>query len=265
MIPDGDQLSPDSLRSLLAAFWSDTLEIAAHRRGLTLAVPLCYPDGWQVILELSRPVPGVLRLSDHGRTLQWLEGRGQNLDKKSVQNHLRERCTTFGMRQDGIALVKELPLPLDPASLQLFAEALVGIAYLYYLHKPAERAAEVPVETIERVFAERHLSPRRNHPLDGKIETGIRVDYYLPQQHPVALQILAQRGNVRQVMEQWGFRWTDLRNAHPKLRPAMVYDPDNQRIDPQTLRIGESVCDLFCPYHETAAIHEFLGAHSIPN
>lgn len=59
-------------------------------------------------------------------------------------------------------------------------------------------------------------------------------------------------------MEQWGFRWHDLRRRHPKLLRAMVYDPDTQEWDETSLKLGREVCDLFCPYYETAAIHTLL-------
>ena len=38
----------------------------------------------------------------------------------------------------------------------------------------------------------------------------------------------------------------------------MIYDPDKQEWEETALRIGKQVCELFCPYFETAVIHEFF-------
>lgn len=55
-------------------------------------------------------------------------------------------------------------------------------------------------------------------------------------------------------MEQWAFRWDDLRKKNRRLMAAMVYDPDNQEWDSTALRIGQEVCDVFCRYDETGSL-----------
>jgi hypothetical protein len=72
------------------------------------------------------------------------------------------------------------------------------------------------------------------------------------------MEILGRRGVVTSYMEQWGFRWRDLRDAHPNLLPVMIYDPAVQDLDATALAIGESVCELFCPYSETDRVHGLL-------
>ena len=37
-----------------------------------------------------------------------------------------------------------------------------------------------------------------------------------------------------------------------------MYDLDRQEWDETSLKIGREVCDLCCPYYETAAIHTLL-------
>jgi hypothetical protein len=60
-------------------------------------------------------------------------------------------------------------------------------------------------------------------------------------------------------MEQWGYRWNDLRKVTPELMPVMLFDPSVQEIDQETRAIGEDVCELFCAYDETERIHEVLA------
>ncbi len=60
-------------------------------------------------------------------------------------------------------------------------------------------------------------------------------------------------------MEQWGWRWTDIRHGNPDMLRAMVYDPDQQEWSDTALRIGQSACDIFCPYFDSDALGEALG------
>jgi hypothetical protein len=47
------------------------LEIEPTAKGLLFTMPASYPDGWQVVLELSHMTPKGVRLSDRGKTLSW--------------------------------------------------------------------------------------------------------------------------------------------------------------------------------------------------
>jgi hypothetical protein len=38
----------------------------------------------------------------------------------------------------------------------------------------------------------------------------------------------------------------------------MIYDPDQQNWDPTATRLGEEVCDLFCPYYEKDALDDLI-------
>lgn len=61
--------------------------------------------------------------------------------------------------------------------------------------------------------------------LDGRTREKVKLDYFIPEESPIAFQIIRRHGRIFGTMEQWGFRWNDLPAAHPKLRPAMIYDP----------------------------------------
>lgn len=252
-------LTPDTVRQTLQSFWSGILEVAETRTGLALAVPLSLPDGWQIIVEIDELAPKAARLTDRGRTLQWLAGAGQTVDGPGFGSLLNERLRMFGLSRDAWEIFREVPLPLQGIDLHLFGEALVNIANLSNLHEPVIRTQNVAEQTVERIFADRKLHPQRNHTLSGKVEKKVKVDFYLDDSaHPVAIQVLNRRGSVTSYMEQWGFRWRDLRDATPTLLPAMIYDPATQEIDATAQAIGESVCEIFCPYHETQKLHELL-------
>jgi hypothetical protein len=129
--------------------------------------------------------------------------------------------------------------------------------------EPASKPPNVARQTVEKIFKERNLTPERNFKLDGKVERDIRVDYYQVARHPVAMEILGRRGVVTSYMEQWGFRWRDLRDAHPDILPVMIFDPAVQDVDITALAIGESVCELFCSYEQTEQINGLLDRAGI--
>jgi len=60
---------------------------------------------------------------------------------------------------------------------------------------------------------------------------------------------------MRDYMEQWGWRWLDVKDQNPLVLRAMVYDPDRQEWDDTTKGIANRVCDFFCPYFETQTIN----------
>lgn len=251
-------LSPDLVRAALLDFWTGSLEIAATPTGLQFAVPSSYPDGWQIVLQLELLTPTTVRLSDSGKTLWQLAQTGQNLEADVTAQRLRELIGSFQLQRDGWELFRFLPWPVPGAEIHLFTEALLAIAHLTYLHEPAAKSPNVARQTVEKVFRERELTVQQNHRLEGRVEKRIVVDYYAVPARPIAVQVLGRRGAVTSYMEQWGFRWRDLHDAHPQLLRVMLYDPAVQEVDSTASAIGESVCDYFGPYHETQRIHDLI-------
>lgn len=252
-------ITPESCIDLLQAFWREQIETAETRDGLALTLPLMYPDGWQVTVILSVTAPGWLRISDQGKTLGALVEAGMSLEAKGTGALLDDRLRTFELQRDGFLISKDVRLPLQAVDVQLFAEALVSIAHLIYRHEPNSETESAADNAVKRLFAARGLEPRRNVALTGKVESEIRVDYYLEAKRSVGVEVIRRRGNIRDYMQQWAWRWTDLHAAHPKLLRAMVYDPSVQEITPGVRRIGESVCDVFCPYDEAKALAGIIG------
>ena len=253
-------LTPESCVRTMETFWREQVEVAPTRDGIALTLPLMYPDGWQVTVFLAALTPGWVRLSDHGKTLGALIEAGMNLDAKhsNTATLLDERVKMFELQSDGTVLSKNARLPLQGVDVQLFAEALVSIAHLIYRHEPVPAQENAAEKAVARVFSARHVTPRRNAELEGVLERRIRVDYLVEARRPLAVQVVSRRENLLAYMEQWAFRWSDLRKRDDRLLAAMVYDPESQAWDDTALRIGGEVCDCFCRYDETESLNAAL-------
>ena len=251
-------LHPDHLREALLGFWKDSLEIATTASGLEFAVPQSYPDGWQIVLKIELLTPTTARLSDGGKTLWQLTQTGQNLEAEITGQRLRELIEAFQLQRDGWNLFRFVTWPVSGEEVHLFTEALVSAAHLAYLHEPVVKTPNIARETVEKVFRERKIEAKTNHRLEGLIEKRIVVDYFAAPVRPLAVQVLGRRGAITSYMEQWGFRWRDLHDAHPKLLRVMLYDPAVQDVDSTATAIGRSVCEYFGPYHETNRLHDII-------
>lgn len=252
-------LSPDLCREAVQAFLREQVAVEKTRRGVVMALPLMYPDGFQVQVHLESIAKSSALITDRGRTLAKLHESGLNLEAKQTLTLLEERKQMFELQQTGFELQKEIALPLQGIDVQLFAESLVSIAHLIYKHdEPKTSEESVADRTLKQVFKERGIEPTINALIDGEIEKGIRVNYFLPAAHPLACKVVRRRGPMLVYMEQWGWRWMDVQKRNPRLLRGMVYDPDKQDWDDTTLNIGRSVCDFFCPYFETQSIHDAI-------
>lgn len=250
----------DECRAALSAFWKEQLSIQTTRTGVALALPLMYPDGLQVVLTVTPITATQAIVSDAGNTLGHLAGVGMNFDHHAKQTHalLGQRLTAFELERDGFELRKAVKLPIEGIDLHLFGEALVSIAHLVYRHDPESSFESAAARTVKKVFTDRKLEPQLNHPLPGKIEKRIKVDFFWAGKKPIAVEVIKRRGANLNYMEQWAWRWTDLRNKDETLVRAMIYDPDLQNFDENTVQIAESVCELFCPYFETQQLHSLI-------
>jgi hypothetical protein len=251
-------LSPEVCREAVQAFLLEQVAVEKTRRGVVMALPLMYPDGFQVQVHLEPVAKSSALITDHGLTLAHLHESGLNLEAKQTLALLEERKQMFELKQSGFELQKEIALPLQGIDVQLFAESLVSIAHLIYKYEPMTSEESVADRTLKQIFKERGMEPTVNALIDGEIEKGIRVNYFLPAPHPLACKIVKRRGPMLGYMEQWGWRWTDVQRRNPHMLRGMIYDPDKQDWDDTTLNIGRSVCDVFCPYFETQLIHDAI-------
>jgi hypothetical protein len=251
-------ITPDECRNTMEAFWREQVQVGPTRSGIALTLPLMYPDGWQVTINLAPLTPGWVRLSDQGKTLGALTETGMSLDAKLTAALLSERLKTFELMSDGSIISKNVRLPLQGVDVQLFAEALVSIAHLIYRHEPMVPQDNPADNSVRRLFETRRVKPRINAELTGHLERRVRVDYLVEARQPLAVQVVQRRDNLLSYMEQWAFRWGDLRHNNDQLLAAMVYNPENQDWDSVSLRIGSEVCDVFCRYDEIAPLGEAL-------
>ncbi len=246
----------------MAQFWNEQLAVEPDGEGLAAALPLMYPDGWQIVVAIEPFSATHVMISDRGRTLQMLEQGGLRLDSRSRQNHalLEERKRVFELDQNGFELRRLLPLPLSGLDIQLFAESLVSISHLAYRNESRMPQAGSVRQSLERTFSLSNLHPSTGHTLAGRVESNIRVDYWFEDKQRLALNCVEvrERFRLRDYMERWAWRWTDVRNHDPDILTAMVYDPDNQDWDDMSLAIGRDVCTFFAPVHDRQQIIEQL-------
>lgn len=248
MIGDLDN-TKDGLRAALVSFWDAQLQIEPEGHGLAVAMPLMDSSGWQVVVHLAPLAPGQWMLSDQGATLGMLD---ESPDGKRLREVVAAQGRVYGFERDGLVLQRTVRFPFDTAEIQIFAEGLVALSHLFPKPKAAVGAhvSQRIEEQISRYFYSKQWNPKRHHKLTGVVETAIEVNFYLEGVRPLALQPVGRPRHLRNYMEQWGWRWTDLKNAHPELVKVMVFDPDLQQWDHDSMRIGEEVCDIFVPLYE---------------
>jgi hypothetical protein len=247
-------------RDALVRFWGEQLAVEPTRTGVILALPLMYPNGLQVVMEVCPISAARAVVSDEGRTLAEFFNTGFNVDARAKQTHalLHDRIKAFELIKDGFELKKEISLPVDGIDLHLFGEGLVSIAHLIYRHEPDSFVESAADRTLRQVFRDRKVVPLENVALEGRVEKRIRVDYLITGKHRLAMEVVRRRGSDLGYIEQWAWRWTDLKNRDRSLLNAMIYDPDIQDYDQTALEIGRSVCDEFCPYFETNRINKLV-------
>jgi len=253
-------LHPDHLRTRLTSFWGEALEIEPSEKGVIMALPQTGADGWQVVIQIQEVTPGRARITDEGRVLGGLLAAGQNIESPATAQHIKRVVNEHRLEREGLEIVRYLPLPLDPLEVHVTAEGVAALSHLHVLHEPVVRGADVADKTLRQIFSDRGIEAQAGAKLDGRTEKGVKVDYYVQAVRPVAFEIIRRRGRLFPVMEQWGYRWQDLRKTNQHLMPVMLWDPAMQDMDDASRAIGEEVCDLFCPYDETDRVHELLEA-----
>ncbi len=254
------QLSPDLCRKALQRFWQEQLAIEETAEGLVMALPVSYPDGWQVIVHAEKLAPAQAVLTDRGRTLGWLFEEGVSLERPDSRAYalFEKRKSAYGLEQTGLELQKPVKLPLSGADVQLFADGLISVAYLCYRAEPAAPPCNAAAAGVQRFLEAHKIKAKRHHQLEGKIEKKIEVDFYVENGSASAIVAVKRTRRLIDSMEQWAWRWTDLRRKHPEIKRAMVYDPDQQQWDETSMAIGDAVCHVFCPYFDTDRLSSLL-------
>lgn len=227
---------------------------------MAIALPLMYPDGWQIIVNIEPFSHATALITDKGRTLMMLDREGLNLDTRAKNNHelLEGKKKVFELDQHGFELRKLVKLPLNGLDIQLFAESLSSISHLIYRNETRGLQENIVRQSLQRSFKVHRFSPKQDVDLSGKVEDRIRVDFLFEKERRLAMKSIDIHDRVKDYMERWAWRWTDLKNQDPDILRAMIYNPDQQDWDETSLKIGREVCDLFCPYFERDQIKDAL-------
>lgn len=253
-------LSPDLLRSAMERFWNEQLNVEQSGDGLVAALPIMYPDGWQITVNIEPFAPAQAMITDKGRTLMMLDRAGLNLDTRAKNNHamFEEKKKVFDLDQHGFELRKLVKLPLDGLDVQLFAESLVSISHMVYRAESRSVQENTVKKSLQRTFDAYHLHPKQDVDLIGNVESKIHIDFLFEKERQLAMKSVDIHDRVKDYMERWAWRWTDLKKQNPELLSAMIYNPDLQDWDNTSLKIGQEVCDLFCPSHDRDQIKDTL-------
>lgn len=253
-------LSSDHLRSAMGRFWDEQLAVEQSAEGLVVALPLMYPDGWQITVNIEPFAPAQAMITDKGRTLMMLDREGLNLDAHAKHNHalFEEKKKVFEISQQGFELRKLVQLPLSGLDIHLFAESLVSISHMVYRAESRSFQESTVKQSLQRTFNAYNLHPKQDVDLIGKVESRIRVDFLFEKERQLAMKSIDIQDRVKDYMERWAWRWTDLKKRNPDILSAMIYNPDLQDWDSTSLKIGQEVCDLFCPSYDRDQIKDTL-------
>ena len=94
-------------REAMRRFWDDQTQVAGTPRGVAMALPLMYPDGWQVQVFLESVSASRAVITDKGQTLMRLQEQGVNFNAGQAGALLEERKKIFELQQDGYELFRE--------------------------------------------------------------------------------------------------------------------------------------------------------------
>lgn len=244
----------------LTDFWQAETRIEQTFNGLAVALPMLYPDGWQVVIELEQLTPNVVKLTDKGRTLGKLIEDGLNWDRNGSRNQslLDERLNVFELQRDGFEIFTTTPLPLQGLKVHFFAEALVSVAHLVYRIEAGQMPQSVADAAVRRLLEARKVRFGRGETINGAVESQIHIDYLIRQRSGMAIEVVKRHRDILPYMEQWGWRWNDIKKANPDMIRAMIFDPDQQEWNETALKIGRAVCNVFCPYYESESLEAAL-------
>jgi hypothetical protein len=244
----------------LTDFWNGILEVQTTPQGLLFTMPVSYPDGWQVVLELQRIAPNTWRLTDRGQALNWLTGQGLNLQTEAMQAHLKRLCSEHFLQLSDGVLWRHLAWPFEGGDMHVFAEGVAAISRLELLNEHRAHEEDVASQAVQRTLQDAHLPFQQHHKLSITADRSIAVDFYVAQKRPAAIQILKTKTDLPGTMEKWGFRWRALKGLNPSLAPIMLFDRNTQTVDAYSRHIAQAECELFCGFDEADRIHSTLRA-----
>lgn len=258
-------LTPDSCVAALRSFHKDVIEAKSQGARVYLSMPLMNADGYQIAIVIEQVSERQAVLTDLGETLAYLDSRGISTKHASIKDLMEPRLARFEIERRGEELSKVVKLPIQGLDIQLFAEGLSGLTYIIFRHEDSQpRYSHVYDRVLDYLRrAKVHFLTGEDALVAGKTLKTIQVDFLLTGESPVAVKTVQRRGRIHDYMEQWGFRWADAKQADLRLVRAMLYDPENQEWDEDSLEIGKHYCEIFHPYYESDAFRDDLSRYHV--
>jgi len=249
------------LRQGLVSFWDSQLQVRQEGNSFHIAYPLLHPNGWQIsfTLECLDAPARHFRLTDNGRILRWLKDVGVSGQK--FRSYLQERCAFFGVTLDQRELTcVSANKMFTPTEIELYAEGLQAIAYLYYRAEPHSQGLGVVRQAFETILQSTNVTKRHDTVLKGRLISEIHFDYVVESTDVTACKLFERKTDLRQSLEIWGFRFHDLHEYNPHVKRLVVYNPEVGRWDDETIQLAQGICDEFIPYDDGQRIKHFLHA-----
>jgi hypothetical protein len=251
----------NELRALLTDFWNGILEVQTTHQGLLFTMPVSYPDGWQVVLQLQRIAPNTWRLTDRGQALHLVDRPRPELANRLHANSSEKALwRAFPCNCSEGVLSRHLTWPIEASEIHVFAEGVAAISRLDFFNEHRAIEEDVASQAVQRTLHDAHLPYQRHHKLSITADRSVAVDFYVVQKRPAAIQILKTKTDLPGTMEKWGFRWRELKGLNPSLAPIMLFDRNTQTVDSYSRHIAQAECELFCGFDETDRIHSTLRA-----
>jgi hypothetical protein len=251
-------LRPDACVDALQSFYSEMVEAKEVGDRLCVSLPIMNADGYQISVGIAQISEQYAVLTDLGETVAFLECRGISTKHESLNGLVDRHLKTFEIERSGEELSKIVSLPIQGLDIHIFGEALSGLTYLLFRHEFSQASNIHVYEVVRKSLDKIKLNyvVGKNAWIAGRTSKSIQVDFLVTAKARLAIKTVQRRGRMHDYMEQWGFRWIDAKEADSTLVRAMIYDPENQEWDGNSLAIGERHCEIFRPYFES----ELIGA-----
>jgi hypothetical protein len=258
-------LTPDECRAAIRSFYEEVIEAKSQEGRVYLSLPLMNAEGYQVTIAIEQVADHRAVLTDLGETLAFLDSRGIPTRLASIRERIDSRAAAFGIEQHGKELSKTVALPLQGLDVQLFAEALSGLTHVIFRSEHSQPRSSHVYHRVADGLRKANIPfvTGRDALIAGSSSKLIQVEFLLGAKVRAAIKTVQRKGRMHDYMEQWGFRWADARQAEPTLVRVMLYDPEHQEWDENSLKIGEQHCEIFRPYHELELLRDDLARFNV--
>ena len=229
-----------------------------------VALPFETTGGHRVEVAISQVGSQRVLISDLGRTISELMAIGVDpAGNRARARQLEDLQRDFGLtRKNSELQIAADTNALGPTLLR-FAGALKTISDMAYFHRVSAGGTTYAINlAIRSVLANDGIQFVEGEAarVSGALEKQIALDFAgTVAGHRFGVAVLGATGTKR-LAEVWGFRFGDLRNAHPDLRRIAVYDVEEQSWSDDSLRILAGMTEFAVPSSRVEALPSLLRA-----